>query len=353
MLTRLRPLWLCLFAGACSAGSLTAIDLTMTFDSSVSADALAQVKTFAISTSGDDTDSYTTTLDRPAMRTERQTYLPASSARSIGFSVDAYAADGTGLAHGTSAVTPIQLGKSSSVSISLSSGAPMGDLPSALDLPEPIVDLQRLDAGSPNYAGSYSLATAAQGQTLLVPRPSTTSSGALMLAMIVARDTTDTNVISIAGPAGWTQLTTSPSNTPTSALAAWFWKIANASEPSSYLFTRTNDWAALGQITSYNYVNPSSPFDATLVGQNAAPGPAMIGAIHTNTDFELVAVNVVCPDDFNVIFMPPGGITSRNSVGALSADYGTSSHGDQNPLTIPSSSSTCRYLWMTTGIVPQ
>jgi hypothetical protein len=54
-----------------------------------------------------------------------------------------------------------------------------------------------------------------------------------------------------------------------------------------------------------------------------------------------------------VIFMPPGGITSRNSAGALSADYATGSHGDQNPLTIPSSSSSCRYLWMITGLDPQ
>jgi len=100
-------------------------------------------------------------------------------------------------------------------------------------------------------------------------------------------------------------------------------------------------------------VNAGSPFDATLVGEDPAPGPAAITTTHTNNDMELVVVNVVCPDDFSVIFMPPGGITSRNSAGALSADYATSSHGDQNPLTIPSSSSTCRYLWMITGMDAQ
>ncbi len=179
---------------------------------------------------------------------------------------------------------------------------------------------RRSGATTPLYAGSYSLVTAVQGEALVVPRPSTTSAGALMLAMVVARDTADTNLISIAAGAG--QLDPADHVSEQHADQCARCVVLEAREQLGVLELQLHPHQQLARARPHHGLQLRVPEHGVrrspLGGQTAAPGPLSIGMTHTNVDGDLVVIGAACPDDFSVIFTTPAGINSRASVVARS-----------------------------------
>jgi hypothetical protein len=89
----------CAFAAltlaACTKPLGHALDLTLTFDGTISDDLLAQVTSFTVRSMGDEQGVYPVPLGRPASRSERIVYDAALSSQSIAIEVDAASARGT------------------------------------------------------------------------------------------------------------------------------------------------------------------------------------------------------------------------------------------------------------------
>ena len=104
--------------------------------------------------------------------------------------------------------------------------------------------------------GGIVLRSAASGTntgttTLVLPRPSGTASGDVLLAAVTVRGTPTISA------AGWT-LVRLDSRSPTFTQAV-FWHLAGASEPSSYTFTFNSSQTAVGTIVAYGGVDNVNP----------------------------------------------------------------------------------------------
>lgn len=140
------------------------------------------------------------------------------------------------------------------------------------------------------------------GSSVTLSKPST-SANDLMVVHISAGYSTSPGA---TPPAGWT-LARHDNNANT--IASWiYYKLATASEPSSYTFSVSTGFNVLGSISVYSGIDPSSPFDvsagATTSGTNhTAP------SINTTTDSALVitAYSLFA----QATYAPPASTTER------------------------------------------
>jgi len=120
-------------------------------------------------------------------------------------------------------------------------------------------------------SAASAIVTGASGTTLTIARPDGVEPGDLLLAQIRHRSTS-----TLTPPAGWTEISTITRST---AHHGVYYKIADASEPTSYVFNQnTNAGRMAGGIGAYIGVDPTAPIDAwaasgldtaTLVAPNA------------------------------------------------------------------------------------
>jgi len=103
------------------------------------------------------------------------------------------------------------------------------------------------------FRGAASAATTAA--TLSVNKPAATVSGDLMIASIAVRSA----AVTITPPSGWT-LVRRTDNSPEASLSVYY-KIATASEPSSYTFATSTGMSAAAWIAAYSGVNQTTPVD--------------------------------------------------------------------------------------------
>jgi RHS repeat-associated protein len=106
---------------------------------------------------------------------------------------------------------------------------------------------------TPTYR-SHATNTTDGATSLTVNRPATTQTGDVMFAHFVVNAGSST----ISAPSGWTQLTTTNNSQLRSSA---FWRVATASDPSSFAFTFNGSYQASGGIASYAGVNQTSPVD--------------------------------------------------------------------------------------------
>ena len=93
-----------LSASSCGSGQLGAgVALTLHFDVSVSDAALASVRSFDVTASGDETYATTLPLSRAALRTERTRYVPGTSTHMLAIAIVARDAAGVAIANGSTA----------------------------------------------------------------------------------------------------------------------------------------------------------------------------------------------------------------------------------------------------------
>lgn len=104
--------------------------------------------------------------------------------------------------------------------------------------------------------GSYSSPSDSTGSSLTLNKPSGTIEGDVMVAHVVVNSASTT----ITTPTGWTLLRRD--NTSGSMASIIFYKVAGASEPSSYNWSFGTSRNSAGGIATYYNVDTSTPIDA-------------------------------------------------------------------------------------------
>jgi hypothetical protein len=113
---------------------------------------------------------------------------------------------------------------------------------------------------------------------LTLSKPSDVVQGDLMLANVAIHDG---SAVSVTPPSGWTQILRTDNDVNISIVS--YWKIAGASEPTSYIWTLTPQTRAEGGITRYTGVDTSNPIDASA-GNTGRGKVATTSSVTTTAD---------------------------------------------------------------------
>jgi hypothetical protein len=188
--------------------------------------------------------------------------------------------------------------------------------------------------GTPGAAPAFrsaasAILTGASGTALTIARPSGVQAGDLLLAQIRYRDP----VTGLTAPAGWTLVGTITSGQANHAV---LYKVATASEPTSYTFNQgTSAGRMAGGIGAYTGVNTAAPINAwaASVGEAAT---LVAPSVNTTVDNALVVrlwgwrgVSASEPGvGLNVV---PAGLTQRwtEQVGHVNSDRNRVLAGDR------------------------
>lgn len=93
--------------------------------------------------------------------------------------------------------------------------------------------------------------------TLVIPRPTSTAAGNLLLAQITFEKGSDAGSDTQLTPSGWTRVVRT--NQGTDLGTAVFWRVATATEPASYTWTFGQSVKAAGGILRYTGVDTANP----------------------------------------------------------------------------------------------
>ena len=112
---------------------------------------------------------------------------------------------------------------------------------------------------------------------LTINKP-TTSVGDVMLASIAVDGGSTVNV---TAPAGWTQIARVDNDVNVSLIS--YWKVTNATEPSSYTWTVDQQTRAVGGITPYSGVTIANPIDSFATNSGFGTVPVSVRQSRTPT----------------------------------------------------------------------
>jgi hypothetical protein len=145
---------------------------------------------------------------------------------------------------------------------------------------------------------------------LTINEPASVTQGDLLLANIEVNGGTPAN---ITAPAGWTQILRTDNDTDISIIS--YWKIAGASEPSTYTWTVDTQTRAEGGITQYSGIDPTNPIDVAA-GNSGFGKVATTSSIMTSTPNEEVVALYGFDAGNNTIgyFSTPTGMTEKYDV---------------------------------------
>lgn len=170
-------------------------------------------------------------------------------------------------------------------------------------------------AAAENYGVLLALRSAA---SLTITKPAGTVAGDVMIAAVTATPSS----IPITPPTGWTLIQSQQQTANTSSVVSAFYRVAGASEPSSYTWILASGHAgAVGGILSYSGVDTAVPLDVSAKAatpkslNHAAPSVTT-----TQTGDMLVTVHEYTSSRS---WTPPAGMTERVDI----ASSGRSSSG--------------------------
>ncbi|MFY0572329.1 cell wall anchor protein [Archangium lansingense] len=161
--------------------------------------------------------------------------------------------------------------------------------------------------------------------SLSIPAPAGVQDGDVVLARLTNRN--NVNAV-LTPPAGWTQLRSDQS---ASAIKTWvLYKVATASEPSSYTFTLDLASYVAGSLVAYSGVDPLNPID-THSGQKNGDSAAFTTPALTTSSAEGLAVwfgsqvwtGAACPAPG---ITPPTGFTVKEDTCLTSSSTGILFH---------------------------
>lgn len=169
----------------------------------------------------------------------------------------------------------------------------------------------------PTQRGTATTATAASGTSVTANKPTGVVSGDLLLAVFTNNNQTVTR------PSGWTQLFYTSASTGNSWSTGVYYKVAGASEPSSYTFSVPSAFPLVLSITAWSGVDNTTPigtqFVDTASGSVSEPhtGPAKTVSI---TDGRLIYVRAVryAGSTVPTFSTAAGGVTELADVGIFS-----------------------------------
>jgi hypothetical protein len=145
---------------------------------------------------------------------------------------------------------------------------------------------------------------------LTINKP-TVSVGDTMIASIAVNDGT---IVNVTAPSGWTQIARTDNDINVALIS--YWKVAGASEPSTYTWSIDEQTKAVGGITPYSGVDAVNPID-TAAGSSGFGTLATTSAVTTTAaNEEIIAFFAT---DVNKSFSTPTGMTQKYNLAHTSA----------------------------------
>jgi hypothetical protein len=157
----------------------------------------------------------------------------------------------------------------------------LGTLPPA-DLAAPPADMAMASCTIAFKAATTTEVPSSGSMSIVLSRPTGTTTGDLLLAAMFWGSTNNSTLPSMTAPTGWTLLRRTD-NSPEASLSVYY-KIATASEPSSYTFDTSTGMSAAGWIAAYSGVNQTTPID-TDKGQFANTSSTTYAAPSITTSY--------------------------------------------------------------------
>lgn len=174
-----------------------------------------------------------------------------------------------------------------------------------------------LQAGGndPNYAAIFALrpAPAAGTPTLTINKPAGTISGDVMIASVSTRP----DITTVTAPVNWTLLRTTTQANSNSSVLKTYYKVAGASEPSSYnwTFSSSNFNSAVGGIASFIGVDTTTPIDADTGSATSSSTSHTAPTVTTTLDDGMLVT--VHEYTSSRAWTPPAGMTEMVDVSSL------------------------------------
>jgi hypothetical protein len=149
---------------------------------------------------------------------------------------------------------------------------------------------------------------------LTINKP-TVSVGDVMVASIAVLDGSIGNV---TAPTGWTQIARTDNDVNVTLIS--YWKVASASEPSTYTWTIDEQTKAVGGITPYTGVDTTNPIN-TVAGNTGFGTTATTSAITASAPNEEVIA--LFATDVSKTFSAPTGMTEKYDLSHTAAGPAT------------------------------
>lgn len=154
---------------------------------------------------------------------------------------------------------------------------------------------------------SFAEAKATTGTSLNVPKPSGTATGDLLIAALAVDGNTSTSFTAT----GWTLLSRVNGNTKV-GVGVWY-KLAGASEPSTYSLQWTTNHEAYGWIMRFSGVNQSTPISGFITNANKSDTP---NCAATSTPVDNTMVVRILGLDNNKINIDNPGVAGHTAITA-------------------------------------
>jgi Bacterial Ig domain len=149
--------------------------------------------------------------------------------------------------------------------------------------------------------------------SLVLPVPAGIQSGDVMIAQVDVRGGP-----TITAPVGWALIRVDTN--PTQMKAAAYYRVATASEPSSFTWTFSKSQAASGGIAAYIGVDPSTPIDTTSSAQATTATSSIVApSVNTAGNGEMIVGLYTSTGVGNVT--PPAGMAERWDVNSTAGTY--------------------------------
>jgi hypothetical protein len=195
------------------------------------------------------------------------------------------------------------------------------------------------------FVAPASAQNAAGATTLAIPKPTGVLEGDVMVATVTAKETG-----TVTAPSGWTAIKNLTQGTALRQVT--YYKVATASEPTSYSWSLGTSRAASGGIADYRGVNPTVPVDATAsaVGES---GNGNAPSVTTSAANDLVLA--VASFAATTTVTPDASTTERFDVSSLSntsevADFAQASAGATTAKTVAPLESTGAWIAQTIAL---
>jgi len=141
-------------------------------------------------------------------------------------------------------------------------------------------------------------ASATTGTSAQINKPTGTAQDDFMIALLVSTIASDTDGSTMSSaPSGWTNEYDYIQSATSGQHVYIYWKVAGASEPSSYTWTWTSSCGWVAQITTFRGVDTTSPIHVEgTVNQESSSSP-MSPSITTTVDNCMIWLYDMCDDD--------------------------------------------------------
>ena len=160
--------------------------------------------------------------------------------------------------------------------------------------------------GSIVRIGASTLPPASHGSTATVPRPPGSQAGDLLVASLYVDDSS----LTITAPAGWTTLADLGGGVGGAFRATWFYKLAGAAEPPSYLFVLGGSPdTSSGGMVDYRGV-AAAPIDVSTTATFAASSFVAQSITTTRANDMLLAMFINESTTGNVGWTAPTGMAT-------------------------------------------